>query len=265
MIPFKKSPLIIGHRGASALAPENTLAAFARAFDDGADGIELDVRLARDGVPVVIHDPSLSHTGRLKARVARSTSESLRQTDVGTSFNQRHPHLARVQYMKQTVPALEDVFKLMASSPQQNTVCYVEMKTVRDQKSNLSLAAAVVEIIQRHNFHHRVIAISFNLRAVAAVRNLDQSIRTGALFGPRQRATKSVRKLIANALDHGADEILLHHLIAKHRVLKLALEANLKPVVWTVDDRTWVARAREDGIHALMTNNPGKMLARLKA
>jgi len=139
------------------------------------------------------------------------------------------------------------------------------MKTVTDKRSNSSLAAAVVEIIQRHSFHNRVIVISFNLRAIAAVKLLDPSIRTGALFGPRQRATKSVRKLIANALDHGADEILLHHLIAQHRFLKLALEANLKPVVWTVDDRTWVARAREDGIHALMTNNPGKMLARLRA
>lgn len=265
MIPLEKSPLIIGHRGASALAPENTLAAFARAFDDGADGIELDVRLARDGVPVVIHNPSLSHTARLKGRVARLTSESLGQTDVGTSFNQRHPQMARVQYLKQTVPALEDVFKLMANSPRQNTVCYVEMKTVRDRKSNSSLAAAVVEIIQRQSFHNRVIVISFNLRAVAAVKHLDPSVRTGALFGPRQRATKSARKIIANALDCGADEILLHHLIAKHRLLALALEANLKPVVWTVADPAWVARAQENRIHALMTNNPAKMLARLRA
>jgi len=264
LIPFKKSPLIIGHRGASALAPENTLAAFARAFEDGADGIELDVRLARDGVPVVIHNPSLSHTGGLRARVARLTSERLGQTDVGTSFNQRHPQLARVQYMKQTVPALEDVFKLMANSARQNTVCYVEMKTVRDKRSNSSLAAAVVEIIQRHSFHSRVIVISFNLRTVAAVKQLDPSVRTGALFGPRQRATKSVRKIIANALEYGADEILLHHLIAKHRVLKLALEANLKPVVWTVENPAWVARAQESGIHALMTNNPAKMLAGLR-
>ena len=62
MIASNKSPLIIGHRGASAVAPENTLASFARAFRDGADGIELDVRLARDGVPVVIHDATLSRT-----------------------------------------------------------------------------------------------------------------------------------------------------------------------------------------------------------
>ncbi len=264
MIPFKKSPLIIGHRGASALAPENTLAAFARAFDDGADGIELDVRLARDGVPVVIHDPSLSHTGQLRARVARLTSDTLGQTDVGSSFNQRHPQLARVQYLKQTVPPLEDVFKLMANSPRQNTVCYVEMKTVRDKGSNSSLAAAVVEIIQRQGFHNRVIVISFNLRAIAAVKEIDPSISTGALFGPRQRAIKSARKIVANALEHGADEILLHHLIAKDRVLKLALEANLNPVVWTVENPAWVARAQENRIHALMTNNPAKMLAKLR-
>lgn len=259
MILLRKSPLIIGHRGASALAPENTLAAFARAFDDGADGIELDVRLARDGVPVVIHDPSLSHTGRRKARVARLTSEKLGQIDVGTSFNQRHRPLARVQYMKQTVPTLTDVFKLMVNSARQETVCYVEMKTARKKKSNLSLAAAVVEIIQLHNLHNRVIVISFNLPAIAAVKDLDSSIRTGALFGPRQRAIKSARKIVSSALEHGADEILLHHLVAKRRILALALSANLTPVVWTVDDSSWVTRARTNRIHALMTNNPKRL------
>lgn len=260
LIPLKKSPLIIGHRGASALAPENTLAAFARAFDDGADGIELDVRLARDGVPVVIHNASLSHARRRKTRVAQMTSEKLSQIDVGSSFNRRHPRLARVQYMKQTVPTLDDVFSLMANSSRQNTVCYVEMKAVRKKESNVLLAAAVVEIVQRHRFHDRVIVISFNLPAIAAVKDLDPSIRTGALFGPRQRATKSVHRIISSALEHRADELLLHHLIANRRILEPALEANLNPVVWTVEDQSWVARAQENRIHALMTNNPAKIL-----
>jgi len=246
------------------MAPENTLAAFARALDDGADGIELDVRLARDGVPVVIHDPSLKHTGPRKARVARLTSERLGQIDVGSWFNRRHRPLARFQYMRQTVPTLDDVFKLIANSSRQNTVSYIEMKTVRIKKSNLSLAAAVVEVIQRHNFRDRVIVISFNLPTVAAVKELDPSIRTGALFGPRQRATKSIRRIISSALECEADEILLHHLIAKRRTLALALEANLNPVVWTVEDPAWVARAQENRIHALMTNNPAKLLARVR-
>src|SRR5262245_8945252 len=83
----KKSPLIIGHRGASAAAPENTLTAFAQAVALGADGIELDVRLARDGVPVVIHDASLHHTAGRKTRVAHLTSPELTEIDVGSWFN----------------------------------------------------------------------------------------------------------------------------------------------------------------------------------
>lgn len=70
-------PLIIAHRGASALAPENTLAAFKRAIDDGAEGIEFDVRLTRDGVPVVIHDATLERNGRRKAAYLNSLPPNL--------------------------------------------------------------------------------------------------------------------------------------------------------------------------------------------
>ena len=76
-------PLNIAHRGGAGLRPENTLAAFSRALDDGADGIELDVRLARDGVPVVIHDGTLQRTGLTPDQVARMTSDELARIDVG--------------------------------------------------------------------------------------------------------------------------------------------------------------------------------------
>ncbi len=70
----RNKPLIIAHRGASALAPENTLAAFQKAIEDGAEGIEFDVQLAKDGVPVVFHDFKLERIGRKKDRVADFTS-----------------------------------------------------------------------------------------------------------------------------------------------------------------------------------------------
>src|SRR5687768_7988138 len=81
-------PLIIGHRGASAAAPENTLAAFQRPIDDGADGLQFDVRLARDHVPVVIHNPTLNPTGRITAPVAAMSSQELARIDVGSYFAQ---------------------------------------------------------------------------------------------------------------------------------------------------------------------------------
>jgi len=262
LIAPQKSPLIIGHRGASAVAPENTLAAFARAFIDNADGIELDVRLARDGIPVVVHDPTLTHTGSRKARVECLTSDALGKIDVGSAFNRRHRRLARVHYARQTVPTLDAVFTLMANSSRPETLVYVEMKAVRKKKLNALLARAVVDLIRRHNFQRRAIVISFNLASVAIVKKLDPSVRTGALFGPRQRAIRLKRRIVSRTLKSGADEILLHHLIAGRGILGLARDAKLAPVVWTVDDPRWVSRAGQNGIHAIMTNNPAKMLVR---
>ncbi len=84
-----KKPLIIAHRGASAIAPENTLAAFRRAIDDGAEGIEFDVRLTKDGVPVVLHDAQLNRVGRCEGRVIDFTSKQLQKLDVGSWFNEK--------------------------------------------------------------------------------------------------------------------------------------------------------------------------------
>jgi len=91
----KTSPLIIAHRGASAVAPENTLAAFARGLEDDAHGFELDVRLARDGVPVVIHDAKLQRTGSRADRVSQMTSAQLGEVDSGSWFNRARPALFR--------------------------------------------------------------------------------------------------------------------------------------------------------------------------
>src|SRR5258705_10725142 len=82
-------PLILGHRGASALAPENTLAAFSRAISDGADGIEFDVRLSRDGGAVVIHAASLKPTALINRPVSDLTAAEVGEVDVGSWFEKR--------------------------------------------------------------------------------------------------------------------------------------------------------------------------------
>ncbi|HLA96380.1 MAG TPA: glycerophosphodiester phosphodiesterase family protein, partial [Pyrinomonadaceae bacterium] len=106
-------PLIIAHRGASALAPENTFAAFQRAIDDGADGIELDVRLAKDGVAVVFHDSTLNRTALKKGRLANFTSLELGCLDVGSWFNSQTPKLADAAYKKEVVPSLAETLNFL--------------------------------------------------------------------------------------------------------------------------------------------------------
>lgn len=259
MVNHRKSPLIIGHRGASAVAPENTLSAFARAVREGADGIELDVRLSRDGVPVVIHDATLPRKQLRKRVVARTTLGMIKQTDLGNRFNQKHPDLARSEYATETIPTLDDVFRLLAKQAAKGFVIYVELKCGRSKKGNGELASATVAAVQRFGLQDRAILISFNLRTVAKIRRLDDSLRTGALFGPRS-AVKSPSRIVQAAVACEANEILLNHRLASRKLIAAAQAKDLPAVIWTVDDSRWIARARSLGIHGLMTNDPAKFL-----
>jgi len=248
-------PLILGHRGASAHAPENTLAAFARALSDGADGIEFDVRLSRDGVPVVIHDSTLARTGAIDRAVSELTARELQRVDVGSWFAVGQPnHLA---FVGEKLPTLAQVFDLLRNDGR----LYIEMKCGKDEGA--TLAAEVARLSRTSGMVDRVVVESFDHAAIAAVKSIDSEIRTAALFEPKlTRPLAIVRKLrmIETALAVGADEIALHHTLAANRVVEKARHAGLDVVVWTVDDPTWVGRARKLGVKALIANDPALLL-----
>jgi glycerophosphoryl diester phosphodiesterase len=253
------NPLIIAHRGASLIAPENTLAAFALAMESGADGIELDVRLSRDGVPVVIHDAMLRRTGLREETVAGMDAKQLAAVDAGSWFNRAHPKRARDDYAREGVPTLDQVFRLLRD---RDARVYVEMKFGADEGTS-DLTQAVAQSIKEHKLHSRAVVVSFDLAAIVQTKLIDSAIRTGALFQPKTNLATVVRKqrMIKAAIDHGANEILLHRSIATRSAIRLAIEADLPAVVWTVDDPKWIDRARRAGIYALITNDPGQMLS----
>jgi glycerophosphoryl diester phosphodiesterase len=225
---------------------------------DGADGFEFDVRLSRDGVPVVIHDGTLDRTGLRSGAVAELASSELQAIDVGSSFNRRHPNAARPEYAAETVPTLTKVFDLVKGTTQ---ILYLEMKS--DEHQANPLAAAIVRLIQEYGFVDRVIVESFDLKAIAEVKRLATEIRTAALFEPKlERPASLLRKMrtIDLAIAAGANEIALHRTLAARRVVDKALQLALPVVVWTVDNPIWIKRAIAMGVTALITNDPGMML-----
>lgn len=249
-------PLILGHRGASGIAPENTLAAFSRAIDDGADGIEFDVRLARDRVPVVVHDASLKRTGLRDQLVCDLNAAELQQVDVGAWFLERGQ--TSPSYAGEKLPTLAQVFELFSTN---NGLLYLEMKC--DEGEGAVLAAEVAKLCRESRMVDRIIVESFDLSAITEVKRLDAGIRTAALFEPKlSRPISTVRrlKMVDTALAVGADEIALHHTLASKRVVEKAEQAGLEVVVWTVDDPEWVTRAPTLGIKALIANNPATMV-----
>lgn len=248
-------PLIIGHRGAAAVAPENTLVSFKRAMTDGADGIEFDVRLASDNVPVVIHDADLHRTGLREGAIASLSSTELCKIDIGTWFNLRFPRLAREEYTHATIPTLAEVFELFRES---DARLYVEMKCV-SQESKI-IASEVAKLIRDYGIINRVVVESFTLDAIAELKRIAPLIRTAALFEPKLvPPSPSMRKIISRAIECKADELALHRLLATRRITTEALHHGMKTVVWTVDSPSWLARARAYGIHAVITNNPARM------
>jgi glycerophosphoryl diester phosphodiesterase len=246
-----KLPLIIGHRGASAVAPENTIAAFREALAVGADGIEFDVRLTRDGVPVVIHDSTLRRTGGLPHRVADLTWAEISKVDVGSWFS--------ASFANETVPGLGELFTLLHSN---NSTLYLEMKSdsASDQRA---LAEACAKTIGEHAAKERVIVECFQLPALRILKEIDPEIKTVALFEPSftNPSVLSDQRIINQARDVGAAALALHHRLARESLVQKAKDAGLHVAVWTVDDPAWIGKAKKIGIDALITNNPTAMLA----
>ena len=266
-IPFAnpKRPLIIAHRGSSSVAPENTLAAFAQAIADGADGIEFDVQLAKDGVPVVIHDANLRRTANRRDTIKNLTSTDLASIDVGSWFNRKYPRRTKPVYENERIPTLEQMLSLVTSNAHSDFRCYVELKV--DQRNTVyeGLVESVLSSIDAHRLLHNMTIVSFNLAALAYVKLRKPSIRTGALFEPITLTPKRKRTIVARANECGAAEILLHRLMARAGMVELALKSGLTPVVWTVDDPRWVQRAERRGIRALITNSPARLVDRLNS
>jgi glycerophosphoryl diester phosphodiesterase len=249
-------PLIIGHRGASAVAPENTLAAFRRAIQDGSDGVEFDVRLSHDGVPIVIHDATLLRTGLIDKVVAELQAEELAEIEVGSWFTKR-PGRHNLDFSTEKLPSLQQVLDLFADS---HALLYLEMK---GHATDVRLATEVATAIRKYAVAERVVVSSFDLSLVKAVKAIDAPIRTAALFEPRVSSPGTLLRtdrLIKLAQACEADEICLHHALATRRLTDHAIKSQFEVVVWTVDNPQWLEIARARGIKALITNDPANMV-----
>ena len=238
-------------------APENTIVALRLALDKGADGVEFDVQLSKDGVPVVIHDYTLKRTAGRAQAVADLTAKELGRIDVGSWFAQKKRPIGRPEYSSQTVPTLVEAL---------NAVCdaagpiYVELKCSNDNFNEL--VKAVCEIVRESPLMNKIIVKSFKLSAVAAVKFTLPEVSTAALFPPKiMNFLRRKRHMIALAREFGADGISLHHSLASKGLTKFASAQNIPVTIWTADNPAWVERCVRRSIGALITNDPAKLLA----
>ena len=222
-------PLVFAHRGGSRIGPENTIAAFDRGLAAGADGLELDVRLSRDGVVVVHHDPLLDRTTRTSGPIGRRTAAELAEL---------------------AVPALRDV---LARYPRTRMI--IELK-----EFSAGLVRGVVEDVRRAGAADYVCLGSFSGAALRAVRAAAPELATSAArFEVRMALYRSWIRLSAGRTPYQAfqvPETSGSTRVVSPTFIALAHRAGLAVHVWTVDAPDDIRRLLDWGVDGIISDRP---------
>jgi glycerophosphoryl diester phosphodiesterase len=241
---------VIGHRGNATHAPENTLESFRQAAALGVDAIELDVRLTRDGVPVVIHDPTLGRTTDRGDAVADISLARLRRADAGAMFTPDAGASFPYRGRGLTIPTLRDVLDVTRGIP-----LLIEVKVP-------GAGPAIVDELRQANASGRVVAASMQRDAVVPLR--EASIATGA-------SAMDVLALWSRLIRGHPPRSLPYAALCIPRVYgalplpvrglaRMAKEALVTTHVWTVDEPHVAKKLWCSGIQGIVTNDPATML-----
>lgn len=241
-------PRVVGHRGAAAVAPENTLAAFREAHRQGATWIEFDVRLARCGTPIVLHDPKLNRTSSGRGRVSDLDAASIGACDAGRWF---HPAFAG-----ERVPTLDAALDLAATL---GLGCNVELKAERPAQGRAT-AAAVLPLLLTAAVP--ILVSSFVVAALEEVRALAAAMPIGLLVERRIKDHHLDRARGLGAFGLHADR----RAYGDEKVASRVRDAGLWPVAYTVNDVVEARRLHLGlGVATLISDRPGDLLTALAA
>ena len=229
---------VIAHRGASGYAPENTMEAFLLAIEQGADGIELDVQLSRDGIPVVIHDETIDRVTDRTGYVKDYTLQELKELTV---LKDRFP-----QYSQSKIPTLKEVLEAVKSSAIQVNI---ELKTGIYWYPDIE--KKVAEIVEETGMKEKIIYSSFNHYSVQRIKEIVPDAETAYLYSD---VILNVEDYARKTKVDGLHPAVYHVKMADF--LKGYIESGLNVRVWTVNEEADMKALTEAGVTAVITNYP---------
>lgn len=231
--------LNIAHRGASALAPENTMAAFEKAVELGADTLELDLHLTRDNELVVIHDDTLDRTTDGLGPVHVRSLEELKRLDAGRWFGER--------FVGERVPTLAEVLQRFAG----------KVPLALEVKAGSALFPGieerVVSTLRRHSAIGQTAVASFDHYALQRLKEIEPTLRTAALLVGRP---VSISALASPAK---ADAVALEASLVTKTEVEACRVAGLQLVVWVVNEPAQMRHFIGLGVDGIITDRPDRL------
>jgi glycerophosphoryl diester phosphodiesterase len=238
-------PFIIGHRGAAAVAPENTLASLRAALDAGADRVEFDVRLTADRHPVLMHDATLERTTDGNGPVAALRWEELTLLDAGSWFSPAH--------QGEPIPDLEDALRLVR--PKLPVV--VELKSESDD--DLPLVEAVLESIGETGGYIGVTVSGKRWPLLREIARRAEGLELALTYGSGVKTDP-----VAAAQEIGAGALHANRRRLNRDLVDRARSAGLEVDAYTINKRRPLKRAAALGVDGVFTDDPGKIRAMLE-
>jgi len=247
-MPERRTPLesveIIAHRGYSGRAPENTLVAIEAAIAAGADAVEFDLHVTRDGVPVLFHDATLDRTTDGEGPLSERSHAEIRSLDAGTWFDR--------SFAGEPVPSLDEAFAHIGRRLER---IYAEVKGYRmDQDLDY-----IVDLTLERGMLERVVFISMDWRALERLRARYERARIGYIVEEASRATEALTRASGDPwalLDFRASLLLEDPGLAQ-----AAREERVDLAVWTVDDPRTASELLALGVRRITTNRVAELLA----
>jgi len=231
----------IAHRGASGLAPENTLTAFRKAIEIGVDAVELDVHKTNDGKIVVCHDDRLDRTTNMTGLIRDLEFQEILEADAGSWFDKK--------FAGERIPTLEESLELMKDS----VITVVEVK-------DSDISTDVVKSIERTDAIDRVVVISFHANVLDEIREINPHIPTGLLIGAEKGndSTAQAVEYVHRTVEVGASTLNVSYgLITR----EFAYEVRCRGVnlwAWTVDDVNVMSNLLDYGVSGITSNYPNR-------
>ncbi|MFC4388599.1 glycerophosphodiester phosphodiesterase [Gracilibacillus marinus] len=229
--------LIYAHRGASKEAPENTMPAFELAYQSGADGIEVDVQLTKDNIPILIHDENVRRTTTGTGFVQDYTYKELSKLDAGIWHSEKYKHTK--------LASLDDLLQWNLDK---------QLKLNIELKNNLIQYKNIEEIVYRklveYNMVHQSIISTFNRNSLIELNKIDKNIVTAVL------TSKQRRNLIEDSMQLQANGVHIRFRLLNKRLVEVANKNDMFVSVYTVNQSIWMKKVFKYGCQGIITDVP---------
>ena len=228
---------IIGHRGASFIAPENTVASAKLAWELGADGVEVDIHLSKDNKVIVSHDANTKRISGKDYKIKETNSETLRKLDAGSFKDEK--------YKGEKIPFLEEIIQTVPDGKE----------LVVEIKCRSEVLPYLKEVINNSGRNRKIVFISFDFQTISDAKKVFPANSCYWLCSDSVLLENNIGK-VAEA---GLEGISLGYEIINEKVMEKAEKLNLEVFSWTIDDPSEARRLISLGVKGITTNRPGWM------